>query len=212
MVLNFSLPVPQLLFLVGLAVAFLGLIGARGTIREITFDLSPLVNRVGAVIFGLVLLALGTQYGLFFPGDGGATPTPIVAGAVATPAPTSVPMLAPTAAATLVPTAAPTAAPALATNFECTVQGNFNVRESPGNTFKTLGNPLKKGDKVTVLGWSDPVDGSSTQPWFKVVTADGRTGWTINSAMGPNNTRVDYPLCNFKPEAPPFPFGKLPAQ
>ena len=42
---DFSLPLPQLLFLLGLGLAFLGLIGAKGTIREIALtsvDREPL--------------------------------------------------------------------------------------------------------------------------------------------------------------------------
>jgi hypothetical protein len=97
-----------------------------------------------------------------------------------------------------IPTIRHTATLAAGGAWNCTIQGNFNLRSSPGGTSNQIGAALKKGDHVQILGWSRAIDGSSDIPWFEVITADGRTGWIINSAPGPNNSRIDYPTCNFK--------------
>src|SRR5262245_45060816 len=106
---DFKVPLPQLLTLAGLALAFLGAVGARGTVREISVDLSPVLNRAIAVLFGLLLVVLGVRYSaLFGQEDAPATPTATV---VALAAASSEPPVLPTPAPPASPTPAATVSP-----------------------------------------------------------------------------------------------------
>jgi hypothetical protein len=201
---EFNLPLPQLLFLLGLGLAFLGLIGAKGTIREIAFDLSPTTNRFAAVGFGVALVLVGTQYPRLFPPAAGAAALPAATPAVTlAAAPTSPPIPIETA------TPIPTVAAASTKLWECSLPGNFHVRERPGNTYHLNGDPLHTGDKVKVSGWSKPTDNSSDLFWFRIAAADGRTGW-MASAATIGDTRL-FLRCNFASEGPVYPFPQLSA-
>jgi hypothetical protein len=208
---DFSVPLPQLLFLLGLGLAFLGLIGAKGTIREIAFDLSPTANRFAAVGFGVALVLVGTQYPRLFPPVAEAASPPAATPTVAV-APTSLP--APVVAVAASPTSLPApvasvaAAPvASAENWECSLPGNFHVRDHPGRTYHLNGDPLQTGDRVRVSGWSKPSDNSSDLSWFRIAVADGRIGWIISAATI-GDTRL-YLTCNFASEGPQYPFPQL---
>ncbi len=216
---EFSLPLPQMLFLLGLGLAFLGLIGAKGTVREIAFDLSPTANRLAAVGFGVALVLVGSQYPRLFPPAAEAAAPP-AAKAAATPAATAAvtPAAAPTVTLAAAPTSPPTpietATPILTVVaastklWECSLPGNFHVRERPGNTYHVNGDPLHTGDKVKVSGWSKPTDNSSDLFWFRIAAADGRTGWMASAATIGDNTRL-YLRCNFASEGPVYPFPQL---
>jgi WD40 repeat protein len=157
---NISIPVQQLLFLVGLAIAFLGVIGAHGTVREITFDLSPRVNRAAAVVFGVLLLALGTQWDRVFRAEGNQPAT--LAAATARPV------------VSVVPTTPPTAVAAGGTpceNLHCD-----SVRTLGGSTdaVRVLGFDVT-GQKLLSATASDPVVSIWQMPTSPTATALGRS-------------------------------------
>jgi hypothetical protein len=205
---EFSVPLPQLLFLLGLGLAFLGLIGAKGTVREIAFDLSPTANRFAAVGFGVALVLVGTQYPRLFPPAAEAASPPAATSTVAEAAvPPSTPAPVVTVSASPTVTPIPAGVSASAKNWECSLPGNFYVRDRPGRTYHPNGDPLKTGDRVSVSGWSKPTDNSSDLSWFRIAVADGRTGWIISAATI-GDSRL-YLTCNFASEGPMYPFPQL---
>src|SRR5205823_5386876 len=131
-----------------LGLAFLGLIGAKGMIREIAFDLSPAANRFAAVGFGVALVLVGTQYPRLFPPAGEAATPPAVTPSVAVAAaPTTPPTPVVTVASPPTATPIPVVVAASAENWECSLPGNFHVRDRPGRTYHQNGDPLETGDR-----------------------------------------------------------------